>query len=594
MTRSAVPPAETTGPHAGGGASRTWLRAMEQAAALTADPGFVLADLLDRQGETHGDRPALIGETGALTYAGLAARSRQYTRWALAEGLGHGDRVALLAANGPDYLAFWAGVSRAGVIVGLVNTNLRGDALKHGLAVSEPKRIVADPALFDAAAAVLADTGGLRRLGGGDLDPEAFSGAPLGKAGFFPAGRDDTALHIFTSGTTGLPKAARISHGRILSWIGWFAGLMDPQPQDRLYACLPMYHSVGGITGVGAMLAAGGSVLLREKFSATRFWPDLVAGGCTLAQYTGELWRYLLAAPPHADERRHNLRLICGNGLREEVWTAAQDRFAIPGVLEFYAATEGVFSLFNVEGRPGAIGRIPPFLRHRAPAVLVRYDAETGAPVRGADGACVPCGPDEVGEALGRVEGRKAGAAAFEGYTDARASEAKLLRDVFAPGDLWFRTGDLMRKDKAGFFYFVDRVGDTFRWKGENASTREIADILARAPGVTQAAVYGVTVPGAEGRAGMAALCPGPGFTLEALADHAVRHLPAHAAPVFLRLMDRLPTTETFKVKAQALAAEGFDPALPDPLYWFDPAARAYRPLDAAAYATIMAGAARL
>ena len=569
-------------------ASKTWLKALKTASELTADPAFTLGALLDRQAERFGAASALLSDGICLTYAELSALSRRYARWALSQGLGPGDCVALLAPNSPAYFAFWSGVTRTGVIVALINPHLKGDGLKHALATTRAKLIVAEDGLADAAKEALADA--IPVLG---LEVGPSSAAPMETAG--PSAKlGDTALYIFTSGTTGLPKAARISHERIMSWMGWFCGLLGAEPSDRLYDCLPMSHSVGGITAIGAMLAAGGSVVLRERFSVGAFWSDVARFDCTMAQYTGELWRYLLAAPPHPDEGRHRLRLICGNGLREDVWIQAQRRFDIPRVLEFYAATEGVFSLYNVEGRPGALGRPPPFLAHRSPVVLVRFDPVGAEPIRGADGFCVACEPDEVGEALGRVAGRAHGAAAFEGYTDAQASNAKLMADVFRSGDLWFRTGDLMRKDRAGFFYFVDRIGDTFRWKSENASTQQIADVLHRAPGVRQAAVYGVAVAGADGRAGMAALVVDEALDLTALRDHLGRHLPRHGHPLFLRLIDLLPLTETLKVKTQVLAAEGFDPARMDRLYWLDPAEDAYRPLDAAVFDQIMAGARRL
>ena len=280
--------------------------------------------------------------------------------------------------------------------------------------------------------------------------------------------------------------------------------MMDAGPQDRLYNCLPMYHSVGGVVAVGGVLLNGGSVFVRERFSASAFWDEVVRHDCTLFQYIGELCRFLLNSGPHPLERAHRLRLACGNGLRQDVWTAFQDRFAIPRVLEFYAATEGSFSLYNVEGRPGAIGRVPPVLAPRFPAALARLDPTTGALLRDGHGHCRRCAPDEVGEALGRIATAPEGPNRFEGYTSKVEGERKVLRDVFEPGDAWFRTGDLMRRDAAGFFYFVDRVGDTFRWKGENVSTSEVADVLAACPGVTAAAVYGVEVPGCEGRAGSA------------------------------------------------------------------------------------------
>jgi fatty-acyl-CoA synthase len=560
---------------------------MEMTAGLTADPSRVLADLIDDQGARLAERLALVGDRGSLTYAELAARCRRYARWALAQGLGRGRSVALLAPSSPDYFAFWAGVSRTGASVSLINANLRGAVLAHSVGVTAPACLVVDPSLAEAVVG-LDSPARVWRLGT-DLDPDAYADDALPRGSFDAAVQSDTALHIFTSGTTGLPKAARISHARILSWIGWFAGLMGAGPEDRLYDCLPMHHSVGGVTAVGAMIAAGGSVAIAEGFSVSRFWSDVRRFDCTIAQYIGELCRYLLTAPPSPDDARHGLRLICGNGLSERTWTAFQARFQVPAILEFYAATEGVFSLYNVEGRPGAIGRVPPFLAHRFPAAIVRFDPQAEAPARGADGRCIACAADEVGEAIGKAAG-EAGAGAFEGYTDAKASSQKLLRDVFAPGDAWFRTGDLMRKDPAGFFHFVDRIGDTFRWKGENVSTGEVANVVAAAPGVDQAVVYGVQLPHAEGRAGMAAILPSGDFDPAALAVHLGGHLPSYARPLFLRLLQRMPVTETLKIKKQALAEDGF--AAAD--YWLDPATRTYVPLDAEAIARVRAGEARL
>ncbi len=249
---------------------------------------------------------------------------------------------------------------------------------------------------------------------------------------------NDRALLIYTSGTTGLPKAASISHRRILNWGGWFAGLTNATSEDRLYNCLPIYHSVGGIVAPCSMLSAGASVVLADKFSAAHFWRDIVRSDCTLFQYIGELCRYLLKAPVSEFEGQHRLRLACGNGLRRDIWEAFQARFAIAQILEFYAATEGNFSLYNVEGRPGAIGRVPPFLTHRFPVALVRFDAALGTPLRAADGLCIPCDRNEAGEAIGRIGIAGDGGGRFEGYTDATETEKKILRDVFSLGDAWF------------------------------------------------------------------------------------------------------------------------------------------------------------
>ncbi len=225
----------------------------------------------------------------------------------------------------------------------------------------------------------------------------------------------------------------------------------------------------------------------------------------------------MLKAPPSEFENRHRLRLACGNGLRGDIWEAFQARFAIPQILEFYAATEGNFSLYNVEGKPGAIGRIPPLLAHRFPAAIIRLDAELGIPVRTADGLCIACARGEVGEAIGRIGTADDGGGRFEGYTDARETEKKILRDVLAKGDAWFRTGDLMKLDEAGYFHFVDRVGDTFRWKGENVATSEVNQAVVDCPGVVDATTYGVEIPGADGRAGMAAVVVDDRFDLREL-----------------------------------------------------------------------------
>jgi fatty-acyl-CoA synthase len=585
--------------------NRVWLRALETAARLTADPARPLGAVIDDLAERFADAPALLSDRESFSYRELAERARRYARWALAQGLGPGDVVALMMPNRPEYLAVWLGVTRTGAAVSLLNTNLSGAALAHCIDIVSPRHLILAAAFEDRFAAAEPHLAGRPRLwrhgeGEGDGEDridravEALSPATLTAAETRAIPLSARALCIYTSGTTGLPKAANVSHGRILSWCGWFAGLMGSTPQDRLYDCLPMYHSVGGVVAIGAVLAGGGSVVLKEKFSAREFWADVARWDCTLFQYIGELCRYLTNAPPHPDEGRHRLRLACGNGLRADVWAGFQDRFAVPQILEFYAATEGNFSLYNVEGEPGAIGRIPPFLSHRFPAALVRFDAETGAPFRDADGRCIRCAADEPGEALGRIAA-EAGGARFEGYTSPAETERKVLRDVFEPGDAWFRTGDLMRKDARGFYFFVDRVGDTFRWKGENVSTGEVAAALAAEPGVLQAEVYGVPVPGCDGKAGMAALVVGEGFDLAALPAALSARLPRYARPVFLRIAGEIVSTETFKPRKQALAAEGFDPAqAADPLYVYDQAAARYGPLDAALFEGIVRGDVRL
>ena len=565
-------------------ASRAWIRALEMTAKIEDRPSRTFPVVIEELAR-FGDAPALVGPHATLSHAQLAARANRVARWAIAENIQKGDHVALLLPNSPDYLALWLGLTRIGAVVALLNTNLKGEALAHCIKVADPGHVIATP---DFTEALGNPTAQLWWHGEAfSLLLDTFDGSPLVGEEIRDVTLNDQALLIYTSGTTGLPKAAHVSHRRVMSWTHWFAGMMGAGPDDRLYNCLPMYHSVGGVVASGAVLISGGAVIVREKFSRSRFWQDVADSGATLFQYIGELCRYLLADTEQPVP--HNLRLAVGNGLSGDVWENFQARFNIPQVIEFYAATEGNFSLYNMEGKPGAIGRIPAFLAHRFPTAIVKFDDTAGAPLRGPDGLCIPVTRGEAGEAIGKIAG---GAARFEGYTDAAASEKKILRDVFTPGDAWLRSGDLMRQDAQGFFYFVDRIGDTFRWKGENVATTEVAQAASSAPGVIAANIYGVAVPGNSGKAGMAALEVDPGFDVAAFRQHMSR-LPAYARPLFLRLTDSLAITETFKQKKHLLAQDGFNPyASGDALYVDD--GIGYVPLDEALYARISSGLMRL
>jgi fatty-acyl-CoA synthase len=583
-------------------ASRAWLRALELTSPITKAPSRTFPVVVDELAERFGDAPALLSDGETLSFRALAQRANRYARWALAQGLQKGDTVCLLMANRPEYMAIWLGVTRVGGVVALLNTNLVGASLAHCIDVVDPKHIIVAPELaetLDRARPLLATRAAIWQHGAGspDLDIAAGVAALPGDAlttdETVPVSVDDRALYVYTSGTTGLPKAAKISHYRLMMWTHWFAGMMETGPKDRMYNCLPMYHSIGGAVATGAVLVNGGSVVIREKFSVSRFWDDIARFECTLFQYIGELCRYLLLAPPHPLERAHRLRLCCGNGLRGDVWEPFKERFAVPQILEFYAATEANVSLFNVEGRPGAIGRTPPFIAHRSALALVRFDVERNVPVREENGFCVRCAVNETGEAIGRIS-TEAGAR-FDGYTDDAATEKKVLRDVFERGDAWFRTGDLMRRDEANFYYFVDRVGDTFRWKGENVATSEVSAAITAFPGIVDANVYGVAIPGADGRAGMAEIvCRSP-IDLSAFRDHLAQRLPRYAHPVLLRLREEIDVTATFKQLKRSSGPDSYDPATcPDGLYVNDPERRAYVPLDQALYERIRAGGMQL
>jgi len=593
-----------------GSSAKAWLRALELTAPIARHRGRTLPNVIAEVAARLGAAPALLSDRESLTYCELTERANRYARWTLAQGLAKGDVVCLLMPNRPEYMAIWLGVTSVGVVVALLNTNLTGASLAHCIRAVCPRQIIAAAECAGALTTALPhleESPAIWVHGGEeaaypriDLDLASHSGEALSAEERRGTAIDDLALYIYTSGTTGLPKAARVSHARAMQWSHWFAGMMEVQPKDRMYNCLPMYHSVGGVQAPGAVLVAGGAVVIREKFSAGAFWSDILRWDCTLFQYIGELCRYLLQAAPaeqEADRKTaHRIRLACGNGLAPEIWESFKDRFHIPRILEFYAATEGNISLFNVEGRCGAIGHIPPYLAHRFSPALVQFDVETGEPTRNEQGFCIRCAPNLAGEALGKVTDDPSNTGSrFEGYTDREASEEKILRNVFAPGDAWVRTGDLMRKDEKGFFYFVDRVGDTFRRKGENVATSEVAAAICAFPGVRHANVYGVTVPGADGRVGMAALVAEGRLDLAGFREYLASRLPPYARPLFLRIRNEAEVTGTFKYAKAELARQGYDPlASADPLYFHLLESKAFVPLDQELYDRIQSGGIRL
>ena len=541
------------------------------------------------------DNTALIFEGQSWSYAQLEALANRFAAWGGEIGLKAGEVVALLLPNRAEYVPAWIGLAKIGVTAALINNNLTGGALAHCLSISNADHVISDS---ESLAVIETIRAGLPRpltywSIDANLDLNRFSTERPDKTRRQDQRARDTALYIFTSGTTGMPKAARITHMRAQLYMRAFAGATNASPQDRVYCALPLYHSTGGLCGVGSALLNGGAVVLRRKFSATHFWDDIVDNDCTIFVYIGELCRYLLNQSQHPKERQHNLRLAFGNGLRPDVWTEFRARFGIWDILEFYGSTEGNVSMFNFDGQPGAIGRVPPYLRNRFSVKLVRFDVEKEAPVRGGDGLCIECEAGEVGEAVGLI-----GANArnnYTGYADKAASERKVLHNAFAYGDAWFRTGDLMRQDADGYFYFVDRIGDTFRWKGENVSTTEVAETLSRYLGVEEVNVYGVSVAHFDGRAGMAAITPGEGFAIEGLQAFLQRELPAYARPVFVRIQPAIETTGTFKYRKIDLVNDGFDPAKSEhPLYFEDPDTHSYQIITPALYAKIQSGGFKL
>ncbi len=569
-----------------------------------------VADVIEEQAVARGPHPFILFEDRRVTYDEYNRAANRVAHWARANGLGRGQRVALLMLNRPEFLEIWAGLAKAGVTTALINTNLTGRALEHAIATADAKHLIVGTECLAACAGLGASAPWQVWVAGeasvrapelphgavdllSDLATRPSANLPRDSRAEFRTG--DDLFYIYTSGTTGLPKAARFSHLKFIT-AGSASRLAGFDQRKVMYCALPLYHTAGGCMAVGAALMSGGTLALRRRFSAREFWSDIRKFEATSFQYIGEFCRYLLNQPVDPKDAEHSLEFCIGNGLRPDIWESFRDRFRLPRIIEFYGATEGNVALMNTDNRVGSVGRIPS--RLLMDARLVRYDVAADDYVRDAKGRLIECGPDEVGELIGAMPTKKGdNRGRFEGYTSKEATERKIVRNAFAEGDCFFRTGDLLKRDKAGYFFFVDRIGDTFRWKGENVSTQEVAEAIAAYPGLEMVNVYGVSVPGADGRAGMVALnlAAGESFDPRAFYAHVVTALPAYATPCFVRIQREAEVTGTFKLRKVELQQEGYDPAkVGDPLFVRDDAARSYVPLDTSAHARLLAGELRI
>jgi fatty-acyl-CoA synthase len=542
------------------------------------------------------NRVGLAYERERWTWRDINSRANQYAHFAIRERLQRGDVVALMMDSRPDYLFAASGLNRIGVVSALINTHLSGTALAHAIEVAKPKALLVGgehvgvidevldhlPRLSKAHAVWVQVEPGQQEAYSGFrvINPEVAACSPEDPSRRALPETTAPMCYIYTSGTTGLPKAAIISNQRWLE-----AGLVlgrvigEMTPRDVLYLTLPLYHSAAFLAAWGAVLETGATLALRRKFSASQFWDDVRTFDATVFIYIGELCRYLLSQPPAPNERRHHLRLCMGNGLRPDIWRKFQARFRIPLIREYYGATEGNLGLVNLEGRPGMIGRLLPGV------VIVQCDPLTGEIVRNRDGRCLPVAVGQRGLLLGRINA----VMSFDGYVDRLATRKKIVRDVFSKGDAYFNTGDIVQLHADGWVSFADRVGDTFRWKGENVSTHEVAEILSRARGLQEANVYGVRVNGADGRVGMASLVVSEDFDLDAFARNVVDNLASYQRPYFLRLVPNMRITATFKHQKNDYRDEGYDPSqVKDPLYYLD--GRRYVPIDPELYRRLAAG----
>ena len=567
-----------------------------------ASSSYTIADLLEQRVREQGQRPLLHCGERSWSYAQANAEANRVAHALLGLGVKRGDVVALAMENRPEFFFVWFGLAKLGAVAAFLNTHIGGRALAHALqAVQAKVAVVGDECLaaFDADEvrgklplwrwpdAERAAPPQLRAL----ADDRAYEAArecaqddpPAAVREGLNAGH--TAVCIFTSGTTGLPKAAVISHGRWLMTGEVMAATMGIGADDCFYTFLPLYHGAASMSAGATALFAGGALALRRKFSRREFWSDVRRYNATACQYVGEICRYLLAEPPRADDREHSLRTLVGAGLSAETWTRFVERFGPFDIYEGWGATEANANTINVDNRVGSCGRIPYW--EKTNLRLVRYDVEADSHLRDDNGRLIVCQPGEVGEAIGRAHFHPdIIAARFEGYTSAEATERKLLRDVFEPGDAWWSSGDLLRCDDDGYCWFVDRIGDTFRWKSENVSTTEVADAFADLDGIESVTVYGVQVPGSEGRAGMAAVVMQDkrAFDPAAFYERAAERLPRYAMPIFVRVPAAADMTTTYKLRKVDLQRQGFDAAqVSDPLFVRDDTARSYVPLGAAA-----------
>jgi citronellyl-CoA synthetase len=556
--------------------------------------GSFLEDIARR----YPDNMAVKSPDGMLTYRELNEKANQFAHFLLSRKTAKGDTVTVCLENRPELLVAFCGCAKIGAVCSLINTNQRGDSLVHSFNLNRGKVVVIGEECYDffkevkegidlegSELCLLRDPAINRLRGPGDItdilaamprnNPPETGGVRL----------KDPLAYVYTSGTTGgLPKAAVIINKRVLSAMFWFGRVVTRvKPGHTIYIPLPFFHTNAISVGWPPALCSGAAVALRRKFSASKFLDDVKKFSATHFVYVGEVCRYLMSQPPVPGENRTTLKYILGNGLRPDIWMAFKKRFGIRKVFEFYGAAEGVGVFTNLLNFNYSVGTsLTPF-------AIVRYDVENDCAARDNNGFLSRVKKGEPGLLIMQISEKTP----FPGYSDKKKTEEKIIRDAFKKGDLWFNTGDMLRNMGFRHAQFVDRLGDTFRWKGENVATMEVEKALDTFPGVTSSAVYGVIMPKGDGRAGMAAVIrkAGTDIDLAALTAHLKSVLPKYAVPVFMRFVDDFQWTATHKIKKTDLKNEGYDPArTKGGVYALLPGSEAYVPLDDAMYRDIMAG----
>lgn len=583
---------------------------------------FTVADVWAESVAKWASNTFVIFEDRSMSFLEVDMLSNQLAHWLLAKGIKKGDVVALFMENKPEFIAWWLAIAKIGAQTAMINNQIKQKGLVHCIKVANSKGIIFDCDTETAVHDVESQLEGTQLFFFGKASANFKNISECNQdhlktlstdASSFKAMRKGLKMtdyfgFIYTSGTTGLPKAANIMHVKFCS-MGSLPMMSGLESGDRLYTCLPIFHSAGGGIGVVGCILTGATLVLAKKFSNSTFWQDIVKHQCTGFQYIGELGRYLVNYYNEHPElkplvEKSKLKVAMGNGLRPEIWDQFQDDLRVPLIVEFYGATEGNGILINfcesgnIEAR-GAVGRAGALLGKILPTKLVKFDVETEECVRGPDGMCIECAFGEPGELLfPNVAGDPS--KQFKGYTDPKATAKKILTDAFAKGDSWFRSGDLLSKDSKGYFYFVDRIGDTFRWKGENCSTMEVSEVVSAFPGVAEANAYGVKVPGVvDGRACMVAISGSTELQsqekLDKIRDICKKELPTYAQPLFLRFLPATEVTATFKHQKVQLREHGCDPSkVSDSMFWLSPASKKYEPFGAPEYQQLENGRSKL
>ena len=531
-----------------------------------------LAARVERTAARFPTHTAVIFEGQSLTWTELNAKANRCSSALRAQGLVAGDTVSLIMENRIEFLTSLIALNKLGAITALINTNLVGSPLIHCIKITKSKMCIFGEERLQEIADVKSDPG-LECVknwlfvidAGKQLCPAWATNLEEGaENNTNPAQTNqntlaDVALYMYTSGTTGLPKASVITNRRFLlsSALSYKAGIKCKE-NDCIYLCLPLYHGTGLFLGAGAAFSTGACMFIRRKFSGSNFLHEVREHRATCFIYIGELCRYLLNIPAQPDDHNTPLTRMMGNGLRPDVWHEFKNRFGVERIAEFYGSSEGNVAFINMLNKDCTVGSTS------VPIALVKYDVDADEIVSDENGHCVLVADGEPGLLLGKITEKTS----FEGYTSKEETEKKILRDIFETGDAWFNTGDLMKTVDVGFslglrhFQFVDRVGDTFRWKSENVSTNEVGEIINAHTQIDFCNVYGVEIPKADGRAGMASLVLTEGLDtldIESFSNHVNEHLPAYARPVFLRIQSEMDTTGTFKMVKGELRKEGYD-----------------------------------